>query len=515
VTATTFRRQASTAGTDAAALGALVVVGAVLWAGAMGARALPERVYREAVIAAGAPEHLLSVVVLVAVPILLSLRLNLGWRSRPLRTSTVLICLPLAWAFAAYAGNPYFGQAHLLDRLVVLLLVVAVWRHPAAIGAFVWLISAIGGQLSHPIGGYTWVDKELLIAVLCVVLAGALLATVLPRTQAVLPLVVAGTVCAPYVRAGVAKLALRWQDEDLGNLFASSHVNGWLGSLDPSTVESVANRIESLSPALAVATVLVELAAVLVVWSRKAVVPVLALLATLHLSIYLASGIFFWKWLVLLVAVGLLLRGDAMAEAWGWQRQRRLAILGAALVASIVVHQPSTLAWRDTELTQAFDIEVVLDDGSVHTVPRLDLEPYDTLFAQNRLFPVTDLPRVVGTYGTVGTAELADEISEASVDDLAGLKARHGRSVESREFAAGLDALLRALVVGDRPGRLPLLPSPPHHIQSQGDDGWRDGAPVEVRVRLREVLLVDGRLETITNRIVRRIPLDGSTTDQP
>lgn len=490
------------------ALAAVVALGALLWAAALDARTLGEAAYRRTLILGGLPTRPLVIVALVVLPAVLALRFDLRWRSPALRRFTVLVCVPLAWAFSAYAANPYFQQGHLVDRALVLALVVLVWRHPAFLGPFIALTSAIGGQFSHPIGGYTWVDKELLLAVLCMVLAGSLLAVAVPEAVPLLPLIVVGTVAAPYLGAGLGKARFRWLDEDLGNLFAASHVNGWLAGWDESTITSVAERLEALSPAVAALTILVEVAVVLVAVRRRAVVPVVVAVAALHLAIYAASGIFFWKWLVLLAALALLLRSPSEAGIWHRSTWARLGIVGVALVASLAVHRPTTLAWRDTALTQSFEVEVVFADGSVHPVPRLDLEPYDTLFAQNRFFRLTREPRVVGTYGAVSSADLADEIDATDADGIPALKEGRGEVLFSARFTAGFDRLLTALIAGDDPSGLPLLPSAPHHIQSQGGDpGWSAEEPVEVRIRLREVLRTDDDLVLLSDEVVHRIEL--------
>lgn len=192
---------------------------------------------------------------------------------------------------------------------------------------------------------------------------------------------------ANYFYAGYQKLALdgpvlAWLSNETQNIFYSSllYKTNPLGAWD-SGVKAFGSLLEH-SVLLTNGLVLVFQLASLAALARRGLIVLFAVFYDLmHLAIFVASGIFFWKWIILNLAI------IVAARRWSFQvPPRPLFAFGvvALLVAPVVFYIP-WLGWYDSREVNSTTIRAVLDDGSRLELPSNFFRNYSVIFAQNRI----------------------------------------------------------------------------------------------------------------------------------
>lgn len=459
----------------------------------------------------------LLVLVVVPAAVVVWLRRGLRWGDVPEGRLVRLLLLAAAGSLvvslAFYEPNWFFGRSHLVDRaLLVGLFVLSFWR-PVALVPFTVLAAVVASQFAVPLGRYTWNDKRLIfdVVILFCLAAGAGL---LRRREGMRAFVGAACVLVVswYLVAGVGKIALGWPGrEELANMTRSAHLAGWLTA---GTADRVAEVVAIVNWLLVPAAIVVEVAVVLLLLGRRPALAVLLALPGLHLLVFLLSGIFFWKWMVLeLALLVFFLRCDRATLAGFGPALVLLALPFAAL--SPRLFGVATLAWYDTPYSVNLELEAVGESGTVYRVDRGDLAPYEVLLAQGRLSFVARPKVLVASAGTALDWKVASAIIEAdSPADLAQAEAGLAVSHFQEDDALVFDRFVRERF---DPWSQPPPLGPPHHIWTgrapailnvppTGFDGQEE--VTEVRVRMHKVWWDGDRYRRLADCIVRVVPMD-------
>ena len=435
-------------------------------------------------------------------------------------TTRIVVCastLVLAWSFSTYDTNAYFGQAHVADRILLVLLAIGAFYVPVLVLPFAALATLLASQFGYPLGGYTWIDKIPLLHVLVVFTAFLVCRSVLNLSLRLFPIFATAVLAGPYLVSGIAKIGAGWlTGNDFGNLFVSSHLNGWLPDLSTPTVASIARLLGDLSPVLSVMTLMVEVAAVAILLRRPVGVVILSALILLHVVIFVSTGIFFWKWLILDTALTTAFLMEPRHFVWRVTSRQRALVFGVALGQVLVVQDPTPLVWRDTNLAEVYELEAVAADGRRAPVGRGAMEPYDVIFAQNRFQFLDREPSLVGTYGSTTDRELADLLDGAgSRAEIEALRSRFGKDRFDPQRAEDFDRFLRRTVPAaldevDR-GLLAVPFRAPHHIWNGLPEcslGFSSAAVADrVEVRRRRFLVRDGRPMLLDDEVIRTVRL--------
>ena len=426
-----------------------------------------------------------------------------------LRVLIGFLCLVFAWAYSTYEYNVYFDRWHALDRALLAALAACTLLHPAFVTPFLALLVAVAGQFQVPLGGFTWTDKILPFEVLLLFVVHAQLwALRRPCVPAFVSLAIVLT-AAHYVVPAFGKLAVLWPLRDeIHALVACAHMNGWFAAAGEERVLAVLALLRPLAPLLRAGAIVLELAPVLLAWRVRAYRYVLPGCVLLHLGIFLASGIFFWKWILLDAALFAFLwrAGPELLERVS--EQRRLAAV--SLVTAPLWLSPVDLTWFDTRLTYCFELDAVGESGTVYRVSRDFLAPYDVVFAQNRFAYLTHRATLVGTFGSTADHALAEALRNASPAEIDRMEAA-AESAFDAERALVFDDFVRTFF-----GNLNRRGSErnafgwfaaPHHIrlQRRGRVYALQEPVTEVRVVLERRLYTGRSLELLSSETLRTV----------
>ena len=467
------------------------------------------------------------------------------------RWPILVVAMTLAWGYAGYPYNYYFDQSHVWDRWLLVLLMLGTLRSPLLIPIFVLEIVVSRAQFSHPINAVTPIGDELSIRLLGIVVGCALWNGLLDGLKAVqsgplfrilegrrLPAriqtqsMVFSVLCLIgfyYAFAGLGKLMLGANLSDwlmfshMENLFVASHPNGWLNHVSEARVLELAQVVGALHLPIAITTLAIELGMVLILLRQRGTLLLLAAVSSMHLGIVVTSGIIFWKWMLL----------DLALLVWLWLRRnderiRRMYSTSGFVVSLVMIGGMSIgldnhyFAWWNTKWIQLNEIEVVDESGKTYLVDFADFSPY-TLFdmykpPERRFFTnlyAMSVNQRVMEFFEEGNPRKLERFFAPRVEGLEGPDEGGKKGRKERIFG---EFMTRYFM---NRNRTPWQRVPPfwlsapsmHNRHLSSPDLYRDQAPVvKVQLRFRELYYSGSALEQMRNEIVYSVPIPGGVS---
>lgn len=187
----------------------------------------------------------------------------------------------------------------------------------------------------------------------------------------------------------------------LSNLFVSSYINGWLGFLDPNTIFNISDLIDKAEFLFSPISVLIEISAIMLLIHKRASIFLIVGFQLLHLGIFLASGIFFWSWMIVNFGLIFILRKLPEETLDYLYSKKNKALFIFLVVLSPLIYQPSALGWWDSRLNTTYDFILTTENEKKIKFNRNDFGPYDMIFSQNRFYYASNEKVLNGTYGNI------------------------------------------------------------------------------------------------------------------
>lgn len=434
-----------------------------------------------------------------------------------IRNFVALVVAVLAWKYSTYEVNFFFGELHLADRAAVLLLAIMAWRSPFYVLPFVAAVLVVLGQFNYPIGGYTTTDQKPLFDVLILFSVYLLVFLIKPVDARCFVILALSLHASNYFIPGISKLEIspnytEWlRFNDLSNLIVSAYGNGWMNILPQQLVLDIAVVVRSFNAMLLVSVLAIQVLALLILMQKRIAALLLLAFEALHIGIFICSGIFFWKWIILNLGFIYLLRRYEPEDSTSLYSKRNLFISVCVILASPVFFHPPSLAWFDSRLNNNFDFIAISEKGQEFKLNLNEFAPYDQVFAQNRFYYTVDAPIVTGTFGTIGKQQhfysdgiffkslvkcemesggqdfyLYRGISGSDSESISDFQVLYGDNQYKADRVKRLQELLAAFI-GDlneqnTVERVLELIGSPYHIYAPGNGQSIDGRIVKIRV---------------------------------
>ena len=427
------------------------------------------------------------VLLLIGVLPLIVFRTRISWDlidpSMKMRNFIWIVALVMGVTFILSDYNYYYDHSFLFDRFALLVLLILIRVHPAFLFPFVVTMMAFALQIHHPLPDamWSWPDKRmpthLLFAFIWFVYLRIFVRTD-PRLPLILAIFVAGSI---YVHAGLSKMAIgpeltTWLlDNPTSNIFVSAYQNGnWLGQLSPSQVVDVARFLSKIDLFNNGYTLVAELGAGLMLLDRRIARLFLGACALLHLGILATTGIFFWKWII--VDIAMIWYAGSL---WKWglpdvsAGKLQAVALAALTFGFAMTHFKTTgilFAWWDTRHTQFISYEVETESGERYGLDARYFAPYDNMFVQGRFYYIVRERVLPGTYGVTHRYPVFEALQGATVDDLPNIYERYAIGFyhphRQYDFGSFIQRYVTAAMQRDRKEFLPRWLSPPYHFQT-------------------------------------------------
>lgn len=403
------------------------------------------------------------------------------------------VCLASAFTFSTYDYNLFLGQAHLLDRILMLVLAVCSFWHPVFAVFYYAIGMIVVQQFEFPLGTFDWLDKRILFVVLHLFTAFLAMATIRRQRAIIFVGLSASILAANYAFPGIAKIQTPWVLQDnLGNLAVMTHLNGWFGRVSTDSYLRIVGALGWINKPLLWTTLVVELGSLLLFLNRRYFWFIILGTVGLHFGIFFSSGICFWKWVLFNLGVLWMVHRAPDSDLLFTRGFLVLSIL--AILSTPFNARPSWLVWFDAPADEFTEFEAVGLSGKEYHIERGFFEPHDLVFAQNRFYFANDEPALLGTFGATADAQLDRALtactSPAQADSLIEARATvRYDAAQWTEFEAYLRTFFATL---NERGSKELWISrlrAPHHIWSQRPD------PVyALQEPVREVKLVFHRV---------------------
>ena len=477
-------------------------------------------------------------VFVISIPLVLNRR-KLHWKylgGKPLQGFITAACATLAWTYSTYDFNLYLNQPHTNDRLTLVTLVFLVWFRPYFVSLFIPACLLMMAQFNYPFFDYSLTDKYLPYSILILFLVFLHLLTVgrvlwylrifhITRLQSVFLALLKSRgnwylfitlvlIASTYASCGATKIEVGrgwaypfdWvihDDLDIG--VRQYFARGWLASIDYKAKDGITSIVQNYkAPMIAVAFLIEFTVVVCVISSRWAQIMLLSA-SILHLGIFAASGIFFWKW----IAIDL---GFLILIAFSSQARRLFnsysAIAGILLVGiSLAVFRPIQLGWWYLPYQRVFYWNVEGVSGKTYALNDAFLTPYEMHFTfQRYLYLVNaELPTIDSSDFSV--KQMFDDLGPEAIEHLPK------QNLFEMDKAMKHDQFLRQWIEnlerrGTRKHWMSQFPAP-HHIWKQREQGqleiFSNQEPVQaVKLRLVELFHSDDGTSVLSNRVVRR-----------
>jgi hypothetical protein len=449
---------------------------------------LPRSLYEDGSVLLGIARHEPTLVLLLAglLPLIV-FRKRISWElidvSMKMRSFVWIVAAVMGLNFILSDYNYYYDHSFFFDRAALAVLLILIRFHPGFLFPFVVLMMAFALQIHHPLpeAMWNWPDKRMPTHLLFA-LVWFVYVRVFVRTDPRLPLILAVfTAASIYAHAGFSKMAIgpeltTWLlDNPTSHILVSAYQNGnWLGHLKPSTVVRVAEWLSHVDVINNGFTLVAEVGAALALLDRRITRLFLSACVLLHLGILATTGIFFWKWILVDIAMvgyaGLLWKWGAPDPSVTKAHAVGLAALTFVFAMGHFKTTGILFAWWDTRHAQFFSYEVETDSGERYSLDARYFTPYDIMFVQSRFYYIVPKRVLSGTYGVTHHYPLFTALETAQVVDLPGIYERHAMSFFRPDlrydFGRFIQRYVTAAMRRDRKEWLPRWLSPPYHFQT-------------------------------------------------
>jgi len=354
----------------------------------------------------------------VSSPLFLNIkREEVSWSSVPkwIRSIIITCVVLLAWAYGFTETNYFYNKTYLADKIFLLILAFLTIRRPQFTFLFLLQAYLLSKQFAFALPvSYTFTDKQIIYDILFGFSVFQGLKSICFKNVSwhcflIITLLI---LCNWYFKAGLGKIVVGWQNHNsLYNLFMASVAHDWLYQF-PKLKLALGSILYQLKGIIEYLTLLVEFLFPLILLFRRAWFKYLMIsFIIFHLLVYLTSGIFFWKWIVLEII--LIVASYKWSEMLDFSWRLKLVYF-FSLVLFFFLSPTTSLVWYDTPFVQKHQFSLLSDSQEI----KLDasfFSPYDVIFAQNRFSFLSQRPTYTRTYGSTTDLTTLFEANDAVV----------------------------------------------------------------------------------------------------
>ena len=342
----------------------------------------------------------LKLMILMLFPIVLY---RLEWKDIFEKRFTVLkyfvffIFFIYAWRVITLDYNLYFNQPYHLDRITLCVLLILAIRFPLAFIYFILLSLLFFYQVTYPsselVFPRAYVYTKPLIEILVLFIAFIFIKSIYKKISVLAFFMV--VICfhaSNYFIPGLGKILLSehyfdwiWIN-DLGNIFIAKYSQGWLASLVPlETMQVFVGWISSITIPMQIFAFLIQTIVLFVFFNKRLAISLFVSFELLHLGIFLLSGIFFWKWILLNLAIIYVIRNLNSKDIQQIFNYKSMLWTMPFIILGYGVFHSYWLAWYDTPLNNFNKIYAITEDGKRYKVDVNLFAPYDRVFYRRTL----------------------------------------------------------------------------------------------------------------------------------
>lgn len=348
------------------------------------------------IIAACKNIFLVTPVLLTAI-LLFVFRKQTAWNSvdsdllKPTKYFILFIVLFTTWYFALSGYNYYYDRPYYFDRIFIALMCVLLfrftWSMPIFIGAtMLWL-----SQTNYPLEAGSLTDKKIVYEILFLFLSYLIVKIIFEIRVTALWVGIFAVIAANYFIPAVGKFQIgptwyQWiLENELWTLLQNAFSNNWLGFLSEEQRHSLLITTQKFNFTLLLYTLIVEFFFIFILFRRKLTIVLLSLIVILHIGIFVAAGVFFWKWILFDLALIVLLIYYKQPFNSVFTKKNFITSV-FIIILSPWIFQPVKLAWWDNRYSTVMKYEVTDSNNQKFILSGNQMHPYEQAFTFQRFY---------------------------------------------------------------------------------------------------------------------------------
>lgn len=359
-------------------------------------------------------------------------KLLVGWNTfggnHSIRNFLFIVTVTLTWYFSTYGTNYYFNQFHLPDRILLILFCIGVYWKPLFLPLFITVLLCIIGQFES-IPFFSFASPPfLLIKLLLLFITFFIIKVITKSFNPLLFIFMAGCIIAThYVTPGLRKFNVYWVFKNQMNfLIPSAYANGWLPFLSVKTIERLTELLSWLNIPLRIFAIIVECGMLLffshLKWGHFLIVAA----AIMHIGIFGYTGIFFWMWIIVLLASLAIFNTKTHGIEKIFTR-KHLAISILLIASGQFWCEAKSLTWLDSPLSYTYKIYGETADGKRYRMGPEFFSLYDFQMTSGMFKFWQEKPRLPIVWGATNVKTSAFFNTERTVQEVLDYEQEEGK----------------------------------------------------------------------------------------
>jgi len=447
--------------------------------------------------------------------------LFVSWSELPngknIRIFVFIISFVLTWIFASYDFNYYYNQWHYSERILLVLLTIAIWWRSFFTLPYILLLVAVVSQFNHPLGiGFTRPIDNLLIQITTLFSAWFIFFTI-KQTQKIETFVflVCCLIAGHYWFPGWGKLGLNWiMYGNIHFITLNAYAHGWLAFLAPEEIVQFAKQFEKFDTIFVIGTMVIEVGALFFLWRLRNLKLFILAWIGFHSIVFVMTGYLFWKWVLLELALWyFFFRKNLVYKVEIFSKPYFALSLGLILFIAFW-NRPAKLCWYDTNLAYTYRFEAIVNEKPNFTIAPGFFAPYDDIFVFGTFSFLSKQHQLVGPYGATKNPKIVEEILGVKLaEDIFSIEDRYPPQKEKNLKTSKFDYFIKQFVKNynsdqTKKTKLALLQPPPTFWSFARGKTFSSQAKVEKIIVSQVTSFYDGvDHKDIRNRVVREIEI--------
>ena len=322
----------------------------------------------------------------------------------PIKYFTLFIFSIYAWGIITLDYNLYFNQAYHIDRVLLLVLFILSFRFPLAFIYFTICSLIFLNQVSYPSFGLKFPEAYVYIKPLLEVLILFIIFIFLKKIYKKLSIlsffiVVICFHAANYFIPGLGKVLLSehyidwiWVN-DLGNILIAKYSQGWLSEfVSIETIEVIVGWVNTFTIPMQLFAFTIQVIVLFVFIKKRFALILFISFELLHLGIFMASGIFFWRWMLLNFAIVYVIQNLNSKDIEQIFNYKIMLFTMPFIMLGYGFFHSYWLAWYDTPLNSFNQVYATTENGERYEIDINLFAPYDRVFYRYTLNCFIDKP---------------------------------------------------------------------------------------------------------------------------
>lgn len=356
---------------------------------------------------------------------------------KPTKYFILFIVLLATWLYAFSEYNYYYDKPYYFDRFLIIAIACLLFFYTWLLPFFIALIILWISQYNFPLEPIGLTDRKIIYELLILFLSYLSVKTLFKIKVQTLWILVFSIIASNYFIPAIYKMKLgeswyQWVlDNEIWVHLRGSFCSTWLSFLSDAQRESLFLMVKNNNFIALLFTLLLEFSTIFILLKRRFTVLLLSLLCLFHVVVFIISGVFFWKWLLINVVLITLL--IAYKKAFEQIFTKQNLILSVAIIgAAEWFFYPVQLAWWDFRLYETMSYEVIDENDKTYTLSTNQLRPYEQMgYYQKLNYLVPDSIDIVNNDLT--NHNVYNELKKMKTEDVKSWIHKNKRSTYNKE----------------------------------------------------------------------------------